>query len=190
MASVGRARSVDTGLTLPVRPRSILPTLAQGPGILWQAATLQSPSITFTFASEVVLNGLMLTTHQENSLRTFRVRANTDLANPDDLESPPLPFHAKHNKLHMFESSQYPWLIPQITRTFYFASPLVTTKVRLDQMEGALNMLLKVEFVGIDTSTKHRFKNPEHSAGTLSRSKYFFCKGQFTIMCRAGMVWF
>ena len=73
----------------------------------------------------------------------------------------------------MFESGQYPWLTPQITRTFYCASPLVTTRVRLDQLEGAVNMLLKVEFVGIDTTTKQRFKNPEHSAGTLTRSRYF-----------------
>ena len=45
----------------------------------------------------------------------------------------------------MFESSEYPSGDETMTRTFYFARPFVTSKLRIDKLEGALGILFKVQ---------------------------------------------
>ena len=47
--------------------------------------------------------------------------------------------------LNMYESSEYPSGNETMTRTFHFARPFVTSKLRIDQLEGALAMLFKVQ---------------------------------------------
>ena len=71
---------------------SLLPL--SGPGISFGSRIgLERPSLQWTFPSEVVINGLVLTTHKEHALKSLRLRTNTDLANPYDFESQPQPLH-------------------------------------------------------------------------------------------------
>ena len=71
---------------------SLLPL--SGPGISFGSRIgLERPSLQWTFPSEVVINGLVLTTHKEHALKSLRLRTNIDLANPYDFESQPQPLH-------------------------------------------------------------------------------------------------
>ena len=47
-----------------------------------------------------------------------------------------------------------------IKRTFYFPQPLVTTKVRLDEMKGTDVVAIRIEFLGLDRTTKHKMQHP------------------------------
>ena len=69
----------------------------------------------------------------------------------------------------MFESDDYAGSEENFTRTFYFPRPLVTTKIKLDNMEGAPVIVTKIELLGIDTVTKHRQQHP-FSGGTVFSS--------------------
>ena len=72
--------------------------------------------------------------------------------------------------LAMYEGSVYPSSNETITRLFHFPQPLVTTRVRLDQMIGAPTIALKIELLGMDTATKHRQQQP-FSGGTVFTSE-------------------
>jgi hypothetical protein len=43
----------------------------------------------------------------------------------------------------------------QTCRKIYFTNPVVTNKVRLDQLTGARDMAFKVEFLGLDMTTRN-----------------------------------
>ena len=60
----------------------------------------------------------------------------------------------------MYESSEYPSGNETMTRTFHFARPFVTSKLRIDQLEGALAMLFKVQNLSseIDKNNKKTLK--------------------------------
>ena len=45
--------------------------------------------IDFTFYEETVLNGLIISTHKNFSLKSFRIRANSNPGSPYDLETFP-----------------------------------------------------------------------------------------------------
>ena len=70
----------------------------------------------------------------------------------------------------MFEGDSYPSSNVTISRTFYFPRPMVTTKVKLDNIKGAETIAIKIEFLGIDTETKHKVQAP-FSGGTVFASK-------------------
>ena len=51
--------------------------------------TTDEKYIQFTFVEETVLNGLLISTHKNFSLRSFRIRANSNQGNSHDLETWP-----------------------------------------------------------------------------------------------------
>ena len=61
----------------------------------------------------------------------------------------------------MFSSENY---VDNITglfsRSFQFTTPYPTTKVRIDQLEGATKIAFKIEFLGINRKTMNKVVNP------------------------------
>ena len=59
----------------------------QGPGYIvgFKHNGFPSKFLQFDFHEEVVLNGLVMTTSKEHYVKSFRVRANNDLNDPDIL---------------------------------------------------------------------------------------------------------
>ena len=49
--------------------------------------------------------------------------------------------------LKMYESDEYPSGDETMTRTFHFPRPFVTTRIRIDQVEGAIYKLFKVRIM-------------------------------------------
>ena len=76
----------------------------------------------------------------------------------------------------MYESDLYPFASDTITRTLYFAQPLVTTKIKMDKMNGASGFVLQVEFIGMDQTTKERHFGIPFEGGKVFKSKttHFF----------------
>ena len=46
-------------------------------------------------------------------------------------------------------------------RTIYFTKPILTNKVRLDQLEGARDIAFRIELLGLDMTTRNLFDNPQ-----------------------------
>ena len=57
-----------------------------------------------------------------------------------------------------------------IKQTFYFTAPFTTTKVRLDEFDGASEIAFKVEFIGLDRDKKNSLVNPMRG-GYVTTSK-------------------
>ena len=57
-----------------------------------------------------------------------------------------------------------------ISRVFHFTTPYPTTRVRLDQLEGAARIMFKVEFLGLARETMDLVVNPMHG-GFIKTSK-------------------
>lgn len=74
----------------------------------------------------------------------------------------------------MYESDNYPFASDTITRTLYFARPLVTTKIKLDKMIGASGFVIQVEFIGMDQATKERHFRQPFEGGTVFKSETTF----------------
>ena len=72
----------------------------------------------------------------------------------------------------MYESDAYPFASDTITRTLYFPQPLVTTKIKLDKMNGASGFVLQVEFIGMDQATKKRHFGIPFEGGKVFKSEY------------------
>ena len=47
-----------------------------------------------------------------------------------------------------------------MTQTFYFTRPYPTTKVRMDEFDGAPGIAFAVEFLGIDRNKRNQMSNP------------------------------
>ena len=139
-----------------------------GPGILYVAS--QPPYLLFTFPTEVVINALVLTTLKDRALKKFQLRANTDPNRPFDLQTWPTIRNLKTEYLHMFESEEYKGSNNTLTRVFRLPRPLATTRVKLDKMEGSPGMAFRLEFLGIDTKTKHSIQHP-FKGGSVFSSK-------------------
>ena len=71
----------------------------------------------------------------------------------------------------MYESDAYPFATDTITRTLYFARPLVTTKIKLDKMIGAAGFVIQVEFFGMDQPTKERHFSRPFEGGKVFKSE-------------------
>lgn len=71
----------------------------------------------------------------------------------------------------MYESDYYPFASDTITRTLYFAQPLVTTKIKLDKMIGASGFVIQVEFIGMDQATKERHFSQSFEGGAVFKSE-------------------
>ena len=71
----------------------------------------------------------------------------------------------------MYESDVYPFASDTITRTLYFSQPLVTTKIKLDKMNGASGFVLQVEFIGMDQATKKRHLGNPFEGGKVFKSE-------------------
>ena len=71
----------------------------------------------------------------------------------------------------MYESDNYPFASDTITRTLYFAQPLVTTKIKLDKMIGASGFVIQVEFIGMDQATKERHFSQSFEGGAVFKSE-------------------
>ena len=68
--------------------------------------------------------------------------------------------------LNMYESSEYPSGNETMTRTFHFAKPFVTSKLRIDQLEGALAMLFKVQNLSSEIDkTNENIKKARQTGG-------------------------
>ena len=62
----------------------------EGPGVIWVSIrdlTTEQKFVQFTFLEEVLLSGLVISTHRNYSVRSFRLRANIDPGNIHDLET-------------------------------------------------------------------------------------------------------
>ena len=57
-----------------------------------------------------------------------------------------------------------------LKRTFYFTTPYPTTKVRLDELEGAGKIAFRVEFIGLDRTQRNAVINPMNG-GYIKSSK-------------------
>ena len=57
-----------------------------------------------------------------------------------------------------------------LKRTFYFTTPYPTTKVRLDELEGAGEIAFRVEFIGLDRTQRNAIINPMNG-GYIKSSK-------------------
>ena len=67
--------------------------MSQGPGITWASIsdlTTNEKYVQFTFFEETVLCGLIISTHKNFSLKSFRIRANSNPGSPFDLETMPV----------------------------------------------------------------------------------------------------
>ena len=47
-----------------------------------------------------------------------------------------------------------------MSQTFYFTQPYPTTKVRMDEFDGAPGIAFAVEFLGIDRNKRNQMSNP------------------------------
>ena len=47
-----------------------------------------------------------------------------------------------------------------MTQTFYFTRPYPTTKVRMDEFDGAAGIAFSVEFLGLDRTKRNLVTNP------------------------------
>ena len=47
-----------------------------------------------------------------------------------------------------------------LSQTFYFTEPYATTKVRLDEFDGAPEIAFSVEFLGLDRNKRNLVSNP------------------------------
>jgi hypothetical protein len=56
-------------------------------------------------------------------------------------------------------------------RTIYFTRPILTNKVRLDQLEGARDIAFKIEFLGLDMTTKNLSDSPQQSRAVSKGKK-------------------
>ena len=71
----------------------------------------------------------------------------------------------------MFESDDYIETANEtFTRTFYFPEPLVTTKIRLDNIKSSHTMAIRIELLGINRETKQNIEAP-FKGGTVIGSK-------------------
>ena len=71
----------------------------------------------------------------------------------------------------MFSSDEYAATADGlIKRTFHFTTPYPTTRVRLDQLEGAARIVFSLDFLGLDRETRNKIVNPMQG-GFLTTSK-------------------
>ena len=71
----------------------------------------------------------------------------------------------------MFESDDYlETANDTFTRTFYFPEPLVTMRVRLDNIESKEILAMRIELLGMDRQTKHSVQEP-FQGGTVTGSR-------------------
>ena len=57
-----------------------------------------------------------------------------------------------------------------MSQTFYFTEPYATTKVRLDEFDGAPEIAFSVEFLGLDRKKRNLLTNPM-AGGYMTTSK-------------------
>ena len=57
-----------------------------------------------------------------------------------------------------------------MTQTFYFTEPYATTKVRLDELDGAPEIAFSVEFLGLDRNKRNLISDPM-TGGYMTTSK-------------------
>ena len=61
----------------------------------------------------------------------------------------------------MFESDDYiETANNSFGRVFYFHEPLVTTKVRIDNIASSQVLVLRIEFLGMDRERKQKIQHP------------------------------
>ena len=72
---------------------------------------------------------------------------------------------------HMYESDAYPFASETITQTLFFPQPLVTTKIRIDNMVGASGFVFQVEILGMNQEAKAKQFNLPFEGGTVFTSK-------------------
>ena len=78
----------------------------------------------------------------------------------------------------MFESDGYiNTANTSFRRVFYLPEPLVTMKVRLDEIDSSQVLVLRIDFLGMDRETKHELQHP-FKGGKVLGSK--FLKKKFT----------
>ena len=71
----------------------------------------------------------------------------------------------------MYESDAYPFASETITQTLFFPQPLVTTKIRIDNMVGASGFVFQVEILGMNQEAKAKQFNLPFEGGTVFTSK-------------------
>ena len=71
----------------------------------------------------------------------------------------------------MYESDAYPFASETITQTLSFPQPLVTTKIRIDNMVGASGFVFQVEVLGMNQETKARQFGLPFEGGSVFKSK-------------------
>ena len=71
----------------------------------------------------------------------------------------------------MYESDAYPFAAETITQTLSFPQPLVTTKIRIDNMVGASGFVFQVEILGMNQEAKAKQFGLPFEGGTVFTSK-------------------
>ena len=66
-----------------------------------------------------------------------------------------------------------------MSQTFYFTQPYATTKVRLDEFDGAPEIAFSVEFLGLDRKKRNLLTNPM-SGGYMTTSNDLLCLSPLT----------
>ena len=90
--------------TINIRTRTNMNPF-QGPGSIFASGTgFDPPILQFMFPKEIVVNGMKVTTHKDRALRSMRVRANADVANPNDFESQPNLLHPIQDVRRQYET--------------------------------------------------------------------------------------
>ena len=143
------------------------------------------------FNEEVVLVGMVITTYKNYGLRKFRVRANNDLNSPSLLTmDEPIsqkvcllisfacflsicfqPFYMCYNETLSNCDTMMEERGGFLKQTFYFTVPFPTTKVRLDEFEGAPEIAFSIDLFGLDNNKRRNIFNPmEGGYATTSMS--------------------
>ena len=165
---------------------SVLQFTPQSQGHFFGFGVVKRPAnkyVQYEFHEEVVLNGIRITTYQGHGLRRLRIRANNDLNNPHllTMKNPIMRNNLvilqnilQNRNIYFLAQPFYVCYLERLadcddlmeaggglmSQTFYFTQPFPTTKVRLDEFDGAPEIAFAVEFLGLDRNKRNLMSNP------------------------------